>query len=77
MVRLKGYKICKSEIVTNISIPYGAIKSLQAFLVCFPRYHISIPYGAIKSITIKKEIFLIKEISIPYGAIKSHYSLHR
>ena len=48
MVRLKVYSSISLLISSNISIPYGAIKSLDNYLTNKVNKNISIPYGAIK-----------------------------
>ena len=49
MVQLKVVRNYVVKFFSEISIPYGSIKS-SVVPVCVPRYHISIPYGSIKSV---------------------------
>jgi len=70
MVRLKGNDADVLNLFTEISIPYGAIKSGEFSADYAANNKISIPYGAIKS---HKQVHLhlyTLPISIPYGAIK-------
>jgi len=53
----------------NISIPFGAIKSLSSHIIKELRIVISIPFGAIKSCR-RLSCLFFQEISIPFGAIK-------
>jgi len=48
MVRLKAYTKYNENFFSDISIPYGAIKSNQLRLLQLCYKIISIPYGAIK-----------------------------
>ena len=49
MVRLKDNSSNVIILFINISIPYGAIKSVNDFEFLESIFDISIPYGAIKS----------------------------
>jgi len=71
MVRLKACKCLFYCVICEISIPYGAIKSLNVGKHNRLNTNISIPYGAIKSLNVGKHNRLNTNISIPYGAIKS------
>jgi len=70
MVRLKVPRKGMHDKRFIISIPYGAIKSLNLEAWQLNLQRISIPYGAIKSEFFRNSQIFSNLISIPYGAIK-------